>query len=246
MKRYGWKKDKADARDFRMVRSMAALPSKVDLRDSDPPVYDQGNLGSCTANAIAALYQASELKQNELPVMPSRLFIYYNERDIEGSVSEDSGAEIRDGFKTIGAQGVCPEDQWPYLIAQFRKKPPESCYQSAKGFKAMEYRRLDQDLNQLKASLAAGYRFAFGFSVFESFEGEAVATTGMATLPVPGEKCLGGHAVAAVGYDDTLQCFLVRNSWGPGWGLAGYFYLPYAYITDPELASDFWAINRVE
>jgi C1A family cysteine protease len=178
--------------------------------------------------------------------VPSRLFIYYNERVIEGTVGSDSGGQLRDGIKSIAKQGVCPETEWPYVITQFATKPPAQSFTDALQNTAVSYQRVAQSLSQFKGCLASGYPFVFGFTVYESFESPAVAQSGNAPLPASGEKSLGGHAVLAVGYDDTAQQFIVRNSWGPAWGQAGYFTLPYAYLTDPGLASDFWTIRLVK
>ena len=249
IKRYGWIPDLPDHRDFTYAAPMeiaAALPSKVDLRPQCPPVYDQGQLGSCTANSIAGAHEFEQMKQNKPDVfVPSRLFIYYNERVIEGSVKSDSGAQIRDGIKSIASQGVCPETEWPYVITKFATKPPAQAFKDAKNNAAVSYQGIVQSLNQFKGCLASGYPFVFGFAVYESFESPVVAKTGNAPMPASGEQALGGHAVMAVGYNDTAQRFIVRNSWGPTWGQKGYFTLPYAYLTDPNLASDFWTIRLV-
>ncbi|HAC46528.1 MAG TPA: peptidase, partial [Chloroflexi bacterium] len=111
--------------------------------------------------------------------------------------------------------------------------------------RAVSYQSLIQDLNQMKGCLASGYPFVFGFTVYESFESATVATSGHAPMPAPSERAIGGHAVMAVGYEDANQWFLVRNSWGRGWGLAGYFTLPYTYLIQAGLASDFWTIRIV-
>ena len=177
---------------------------------------------------------------------PSRLFIYYNERDIEGTVNEDSGAMIRDGIKSVVKQGVCKETTWPYVIARFTKKPAKTCYTEAMNHQVVSYQRVTQTLNQMKGCLASGYPFVFGFSVYESFESNTVAKTGKVPMPKSGEAMLGGHAVAAVGYNDADQRFIVRNSWGSKWGKKGYCFMPYAYLTDPDLAADFWTIRMVE
>ena len=177
---------------------------------------------------------------------PSRLFIYYNERVIEHTVSTDSGAMIRDGIKSVAKSGVCPEiPDWPYDIAKFAQKPPSQAYQNAKAHKAASYSRLLSSTPQLKGCLASGYPFVFGFSVYESFESETVARSGIVPMPQPSEKQLGGHAVLAVGYDDRQQRFIVRNSWGPHWGMKGYFTIPYAYLTDNNLADDFWTVRII-
>jgi C1A family cysteine protease len=249
-KRYGWIPDLPDHRDYvysAPIEQLQKLPSQTDLRPACPPVFDQGNLGSCTANALAAAFEYDEIKQKFSPVfVPSRLFIYYNERAIEGTINSDSGAMIRDGVKSIVKQGVCPEDLWPYDIANFSERPPRNCYQDASKYRAILYKRLVRDLNQMKACLATGNPFVFGFTVYDSFESPTVASTGHAPMPAPGEAVLGGHAVMAVGYDDANQWFIARNSWGPQWGMAGYFTLPYTYLMQPTLSSDFWTIEIVQ
>lgn len=257
IKRYGWIPDLPDHRDFMYAAPLAvlrALPPKKDLTGQCPPVYDQGELGSCTANAIGAAHQFEQMKQNrKTAFVPSRLFIYYNERVILGTVNEDSGAMIRDGIKSVVKQGVCPEDlpgaqphEWPYLIRKFTTKPPKACYTKAMEHQVVSYQRVTQTLNQMKGCLASGYPFVFGFTVYESFESDAVTKTGKVPLPHTGEAALGGHAVTAVGYNDADQRFIVRNSWGSKWGKKGYCFMPYAYLTDPDLAADIWTIRMVE
>ena len=248
--RYGWLPDLPDHRDHLYAAPgamTAAPPASVDLRAQCPPVYDQGQLGSCTANAIAGAIQFDRMKQKLVEIFtPSRLFIYYNERAMEHTVASDSGAQIRDGIKSVGQQGDCPETEWPYVIAKFKTKPPKSCYADALKYKAVLYQRMTQSLSQLKGCLASGWPFVFGFTVYESFESATVAKTGHASLPKSGERAMGGHAVVGVGYDDAKQWFVVRNSWGNSWGMKGYFTLPYAYLTGKNLASDFWTIRVVQ
>ena len=251
IKKYGWIPDLPDQRDHRYAAPqpvLAKLPKKVDLRSRCPPVFNQGELGSCTANAIAAAHQFDQIKQNKPRVFtPSRLFIYYNEREVEGTVNEDAGAMIRDGIKSLVKQGAAPETAWPYVIAKFATRPPQKCYDAALVNQALSYQRLTPVLLQLKGCLAAGYPFVFGFSVYESFESQAVAKTGAVPMPDGNaEKQLGGHAVLAVGYDDVKQRFIVRNSWGTSWGIKGYCTFPYAYLLDASLCEDFWTVRLVE
>ena len=187
-----------------------------------------------------------QIKEGAKDFMPSRLFIYYNERAIEGTVDSDSGAMIRDGIKSIAKLGVCDEAIWPYDITRFTEKPPKQAYTDASKHQATVYRRVIGNLHQMQGCLASGYPFVFGFSVYESFMSDQVAQTGEVPLPPRGEQLIGGHAVVAVGYDDSIQRFIVRNSWGSGWGIKGYCTMPYGYLTDPQLARDFWAIYTVE
>jgi C1A family cysteine protease len=249
IKGYGWTPDLPDGRDLLYAappRPLTELPPKVDLTDQCPDVYDQGQLGSCTANAIGAALEFDQIKQSQEPFTPSRLFVYYNEREIEGTVDSDSGAQIRDGVKSVSKQGACKETTWAYDIDKFRDQPPKDAYTEAEEHQAIRYLRLTQALSQLKGCLAEGFPFVFGFAVYESFEGAEVAKSGHAGMPGAGEQQLGGHAVLAVGYDEDSQWFIVRNSWGPDWGMKGYFTLPYPYLLQGSLSSDFWTIRSVE
>jgi C1A family cysteine protease len=201
---------------------------------------------NCTANAIGGALQFDELKQKEAnPFVPSRLFIYYNERVIEHTVNSDSGARIRDGIKSVAKTGYCPETEWPYDISKFAVRPPAICYQDAKKYKALTYQRVLQNLIQMKGGLAAGTPFVAGFSVYESIRNSEVERTGDIPLPQQDEALIGGHAILIVGYDEAKRVFNLRNSWGEGWGDGGYGTLPYAYLTSRSLASDFWVINTV-
>jgi C1A family cysteine protease len=250
VQRLGWVPDIPDARDYMYSAPEAVLtklPKKVDLRGSDMPVvWDQGELGSCTAQAIGSAFEFCQNKQGLKDFMPSALFIYYNERAMEGTIDTDSGAMIRDGMKSVAKIGVCAETVWPYVIPKFTEKPPKKAYTEAKKHQALVYRRVLGNLHQMQGCIAQGYPFVFGFSVYESFMKPEVAKTGLVPLPPRGEQLIGGHAVLAVGYDDKEQSFIVRNSWGKGWGMKGYCMMNYAYLTDPSLARDFWAIYTVE
>ena len=248
-KRYGWRPDHPDMRDFLLaVEPAKALPRKVSLRAQMPPVYDQGQLGSCTANSIGAILEFNELKQAEPDATtPSRLFIYYNERAMEGTISQDSGAEIRDGIKSVAQLGAPPETAWPYVITKFARKPPAAAYKAALKHQALRYARVLQTEMGIQNVLAAGYPVSFGFTVYESFESD-VGPDGIVPMPRPDESTVGGHAVVAIGYKQIQRqlYFECRNSWGPGWGDGGYFWLPASYVTSRNLAQDFWVIEQVE
>ncbi|CAE7155823.1 unnamed protein product, partial [Symbiodinium pilosum] len=265
--KFGWKPDMPDHRDHHVTFDKVSAPSQIkrkaegqkeiiDLRPENGgfPIFDQGHLGSCTANALAAAFHFTlhkmtvENHKDFADFTPSRLFIYYNERLVEGSVNQDAGAMLRDGIKVMSKVGVCPESVWKYDDQHdfFKKQPDSKSYELAQKCKVVGYARVAQDLSQFKMCIKNGYPFVFGFAVLSSFQTAEVARTGKMVMPQPTDQQLGGHAVCAVGYDDFKQCFIIRNSWGEGWGDKGYFYMPYEYICHPALAHDFWAINWVE
>ncbi len=248
VKHFGWQPDLPDQRDFpyRVPRRTAAkLPTRADLRPQMPAVYDQGQLGSCTSNAIGGAFEFDLMKQGETDFVPSRLFIYYNERVIERTVEEDSGAQLRDGMKTLAHQGVCPETLWPYVISRFAIRPTTQCYAEGRRHRGISYMRVDRDIAQMRGCIAAGFPFVFGFTVYESFESDAVARTGTVPMPRGDERTLGGHAMNVVGYDHPRKLFIVRNSWGSRWGKGGYGTMPYAYFSNTDLSDDFWTLRAV-
>jgi len=250
-RRYGWRRDNLDSRDFTYCKIFTGpLPPAVDLRPSDSPIEDQGKLGSCTAHALSGAIQFLELKDKDPNYETvSRLFIYYNERALEHSTNSDSGASLRDGIKCLMSQGVCNEILWPYDESKVFTKPPSNAYSDAVNHKLTNYYRISSfhnqnDLNSMKNCLASGLPFVFGFSVYSSFETTQVEQTGIVPMPKSHEQLLGGHAVCCVGYDDSKGVFIVRNSWGTGWGMKGYFTLPYQYLASTKLSTDFWVVQQ--
>jgi C1A family cysteine protease len=240
---YGWRPDKPDIRDLYLSVFRppgVSLPDSTDLRPRLPIPYDQSTLGACTGNAIGAA-----IAYVVPGFVPSRLFIYYNERKREGTISIDAGAEIRDGIKSVVADGACNETDWPYDISQFTVAPPQHCYDNARLDLVLKYQRVRQDLFNMRGCLAGGFPFVIGFAVYESFESPEVARTGVVSMPAKGERMIGGHAVLVAGYDNSRGAFLVRNSWGPDWGEGGYCWIDYAYLTSSDLAADSWQINQV-
>ena len=264
---YDVKKDPEDSRDFLMkvgVSDRNVFPASVDLRANCPPVYNQGTLGSCTANAIAFAYEyiehASVFQEGVLNDMglfspccvnpkkwfcPSRLFVYFNERSIEHTIPSDSGANLRDGFKSLRSTGVCSEESWPYVIEKFEEKPPSNCYTEALLHRVKVYKRVLPEKAALMSCLRDGTPIVFGLKVYKSFE-NTDASGRVDTPDYDPDKELGGHALAIVGYVSTnpgSTTWIVRNSWGTGWGDNGYCYIESSYLLDPHFSMDFWCIE---
>lgn len=239
---YGWKPSLPDSRDLIADTATLKVLPEVDPRKNMQAPYDQGQLGSCTANSVAGAIEYNNILDGKHTGTPSRLDVYYGERSYEGTVSQDSGAFGRDGFKYANTTGWIPEKDWPYVTSKFAQKPPVD---ASHRVKIGAYKVVVQTVNQIKAVLSNNQTVAFGFTVYESFESQAVAQTGI--MPVPGydEKQLGGHEVLAVGYLKSEPNYvLVRNSWGTGWGLRGYFLMPWSILVDPHSANDLRTIVR--
>ncbi|TRZ69458.1 MAG: peptidase [Nitrosopumilaceae archaeon] len=235
------------------VINVSIIPESVDLRIKCPPVYNQGALGSCTGNAIAGAIEFDRIKQGLLQWTPSRLFIYYNERLVENTINSDSGAMIRDGIKSVNTIGAPPETEWVYDVTKFTQKPSAIAYNDALQHKAVQYKRIINTRPELmRLCLSNGIPFVFGFTVYQSFESQAVSQTGIVPMPQKEEQVIGGHAVLAVGYTKIGQItpgkrhYIVRNSWGTNWGDHGYFYMPEEYMSNPNLSDDFWSIQLVK
>lgn len=245
LRTYGWHRDLPDFRDLRYA-AKGGISIKSNLVPLCPPVEDQGAEGSCTAHALTGALEVLE-KIDGLPVTQmSRQFLYHNElAQAQIIVLLDRGSQIKTGIKCLAKQGCCREELWPYVAGGYRKRPSVDCYADGLRHQITRYQRLDT-LDDMRSCLSEGFPFVFGFSVYESFESADVAKSGVCPMPSKGEKLLGGHAVLAVGHDDAIGRFTVRNSWGPGWGMDGYFTMPYDYLGNKNLAADFWTIKRGE
>ena len=246
-RRYGWFPDDLDHRDIILptVVKPIPLPLVSDLRFRMPPIYDQLSAGSCTGNGTAAAVDFERHLQSFPFLTPSRLFIYYGARVMEGSAGQDAGASIRDAIKVVASQGCCPESEWPYDVTKVTDKPSPNCYTDALKFKALKYQSIPQTITQIKTCLTIlGRPIVFGISVFEAFESDSVASSGIVPMPSPTDVPIGGHCIVLCGHDEVRRLFLFRNSWGVGWGQFGYAWLPYDYVLNPGLASDFWVITQ--
>lgn len=254
---FGWLPDLPDHRDhpFRMSRDplRAILPPRVDLSETGalPPAYDQGYIGSCVAQAVAAAIEYAMHKRPDNPAVsdfleadrvftPSRLFIYYGAREIIGLTAEDSGSHIRDALKVVYNLGAPRETGWRYREDKFAERPPNRQYKSAPYHKITSYRSVAVDASALRAALAEGFPVVFGVSVFNSFFSDA-----RGNIPMPGyrEVMVGGHAMLLVGYDDATTRFKFLNSWGQDWGTNGYGTIPYDYVGSRNYGSDYWLLT---
>jgi len=273
----GWLPDYPDFRDYtedeKSVKPMlakvgvtktlkAALPTSVDLRPWCPPIENQGSLGSCTANAGIAIMEYFERRAFGKHIDASRLFLYKTTRNMLHWTG-DTGAFLRSTMGAMVLFGVPPEEYWPYIVADYEKEPTAFCYAFAQSYQAISYYRLDPPgttksalLTHIKTNLAGGLPSMFGFTVYSSYT--QANTTGKIPYPTTGEKIIGGHAVVAVGYDDSVKikntftgatetkgALLIRNSWGTGWGSNGYGWLPYEYVLN-GLAVDWWSMIKGE
>jgi C1A family cysteine protease len=255
---YGWKKAQPDERNFKYAKmamvkdQQTSLPPSADLSHLIKEVLDQGQLGSCTANAGAQLVRMLLSICNKPDFLPSRLAIYYEERKADGDINEDGGSTITQCFKVLSKIGAFPESEWPYDIEKFKKAPPVASVKEGLNTLIDTYQQLDNtNLEEIKTCLAAGFPIEFGFTVYPGFESPTTAKTGLVPMPTKSQQPLGGHANVIVGYDDNKKvhghkgAFKCINSWSSQWGLQGFYFIPYSYLTNENLASDFWTARLV-
>lgn len=248
MIKYGWKPDIPDARDLKYGLVFApkadeVLPSKVDLRKWCSPIENQLSANSCVGNGLVGDLEFLMIKDQKNFIDLSRLFAYYNARLLDGSQKTDSGATIRNGIKALAKLGICSEKVWPYDLTKVTKPPAIKAYKEGLKYRITQYSRLNT-VDEMRHCLASGYGFVGGIAVYDSFESNEVAKTGMIPMPdLSKERCLGGHCVDFFGYDDSTKLFIGRNSWGTEWGDKGYFYIPYDYLGNRDLSDDFWYIS---
>ncbi len=218
------------------------LPAKTDLRPEWGDIFDQLDLGSCVSNSVAYSLRYCFKKQKLGDFTPSRLFIYYNGRELGGYPSDsDTGLTIKDGYKSVAKYSTCGENMWPYNPDLFAQRPPEECYKAAREHITFRYIHLDNDVNQIKKCLKDGYPVSFGAALFSSFMSAETASTGIVTVPdVKNEERMGGHALTIVGHSDEKDAFLVANQWS-NWGLDGFCWFPYEYMVNDDLVGDLWS-----
>ena len=247
-RRYGYIKDARDERDFPFMAPRGVqLPTRVSLKTTPkyPGAYDQLSEGSCVGQGCAFVFQFLHIKEGLENWVPARNMIYYNARVLEGTVNEDVGCQIRDGVKSLNRWGVCPESLWKYDVSKFAVEPSKQAYAEAMKHRAIQYHRVPRTLYAMKSVLASGLPFVFGTQLYESFESDEVARTGVVMMPRDGEQEIGGHCMACVGYDEKTKRWDVRNSWGTGWGQKGHCTMPFDYLIS-SLTTDIWVLTFVK
>jgi len=230
----------------KLNKPKSKLVPYIDLRLKFPPIYTQGNISSCTANALCSI-----IGFEHLGLLGSRLFLYYNERVLGNNVKLDNGAYLSDGIISLQRNGICSETDWPYTN-NFATKPTTTCYKNALKYRALSVYNLSNKIDEMKQYLINNDPFVVGIAIYSSFETTNVKNTGYVPMPnINTEQLLGGHAVVCVGYNDNLSqngitgYWIMRNSWGTSWGDKGYFYLPYNYLLNEYLSSDMWCIKKI-
>ena len=214
----------------------------IDLRANFGVLYDQGKIGSCTANALCSIFEYDATNGFK----GSRLFLYYNERIFINETEKDEGAFIEDGIRALKIYGLCSEKDWEYKIENVFIKPPEEVYIKAKNNFLIEAININNNLKTIKEWLNKNEPITVGIAIYSNFMSFTATKTGIITKPSKSDTFIGGHAVVICGYDDFKQLFILRNSWGDYWGDNGYFYLPYDYITNTNLCNDLWIIVKSE
>jgi len=219
----------------------SSSPETIDLRNKISITYDQGPLGSCIANALcyAYIYDNPTYK-------PSRLFLYYNERYLDRDNNQDVESTLSQGINALEKYGMCSETLWPYNVSKFAVKPNEESYTEGLKDEVITANRVLQTMSSLKGCLISGFPFVVGIAVYESFESNMVSKIGYVPMPdINNEQLLGGHAAICIGFNDSKGIWIMKNSYGSSWGDNGYFYLPYAYLTNTILCGDVWKITKV-
>lgn len=239
----GWIPQYKDRRDKPfLAKARYAVKSPLDLRQFQPEVYNQYDIGSCVGNAVAGVAECVMSLQGQTPFTPSRLQLYYEGRKAIGTIPVDSGCMIRDVFKFMAKHGAGPESLWPYNPKKFRKQPPKKVYLAGEDHQAISYYAVHESTDGVYGALNDTCPVAVGIVLFPSFMSDETRKTGIVAMPGQNERPIGGHAVVVVGYEK--RHWIVRNSWGKEWGDSGYFYLPEDYLE--ILGSDYWTIRLME
>lgn len=242
---YGCRPDKIDRDDHHMRPMVMRIPAVVDLRATCPAAMNQSALGSCTGHGITGAFR-HELMARGMPDVPlSRLQLYRDEREMEGTINSDAGGEIRDGMKCVKNIGVARETLWPYKIDKFKLKPPPAVYADALKHRAIGYERVAVNATALRQALAMKHTPVIGVALYAAFESDDVARHGVIPMPAAHERPVGYHCMYVVGHGQHRGYFTVRNSWTARWGDKGDCYFPMEYLGSADFGSDYWIIKGV-
>jgi hypothetical protein len=243
----GWIPDAPDHRDLLYGLSnqppAGPLPASVDLSGGFGAAYDQQHSPSCVAQSIVAMLDFLGQRLDDALPTGSRAFAYWNARAADGLAGSDGGSTIRSTLKAINRLGLCAESEWAYTPDHIRLQPTAACYADAAGYPNVAYLRLACNLQQLRQSLADGFPFTIGLTAYDNFPFDT--DTGYVPMPRPDSRVIGQHCVVAAGYDDDSRQFLIRNSYGTGWGQDGYGALPYEYVTGYCSDQGLWSLRRL-
>jgi len=246
-RKYGWHREKEDTHDLKygIVKPIAGLPISTDLRNQLPECWDQGSTSDCISHGIcAALWNGQVVGGYKPPVMPSRLFNYWNFRELEGDTNKDEGGYIRDGIKACNLYGVVPETLWPWNMDNLFKKPTPYVYNSALKGKIHFYASVDlSNPDNIKVALSHGLVVVFGFDVPAYFESNEMNDSGIIRL-ANFNQIIGGHCNVIVGHENEDETWWIRNSWSPQWcpKYKGNYKMGWD-VTSSNHASDGWVIR---
>lgn len=250
---YDWLKANGTALQLNALTA-ENLPSAFDNRDNCSPVWDQAHLGSCTGfaskSAAELIWNIARAAQKD-QFLASALFQYWNERSLEKTTDQDSGATIADAIRSLKQFGIAPDKDWDYsdYAQRYLQKPTDQAYADAKAHVDLDnigHAEITQTPEAIKGALISNHAVIIGISVYESFMSPQTAKTGLVSIPNPTtEKLLGGHALLVVGYDDANKWYIVKNSWNATWGDQGYCYIPYAYMHNSALTSEIWGLGKM-
>jgi C1A family cysteine protease len=228
------------ARPRQLPPVQGAMPARVDLRPQCSRVYDQEDLGSCTAFAVGkGVREYLQRTRGERLTELSALYLYYETRKLRNAVHLDSGATITDAMAALAKSGSAPDTLWPYQVELFTQPPPGQAYRQAEEWKLNTGVQL-AGLEDVKKALVRRQPVVFGMRLYHTFRD--IGPNGMLPMPQAGDVLVGGHAVAVVGYDNKRRVLIVKNSFGEEWGDKGYFYMPYGYVT-PDNVMDIWTAS---
>lgn len=212
------------------------------------PVSYQGSLGSCVANSVGDLIEIVLGLENPANVVQiSRLHLYWNARSYTHDTDKDEGTYIRNAIDSLRTLGVCRESTWPYDVSKVFAQPPLSAYKESLDNKIEAYYRIvgmnQSRVDGVEAAIRANHPVTIATAVDNAF----IGYRGGGKVWSPPTSWAGFHAMIVVGVrlsKTGRREFLLRNSWGAGWGDNGYCWVDEDYVGWNQ-SEDFWCVTRV-